>query len=160
MGQRQRAHGLSSRRRRPPHGHPPSIRRPNWLLFLLFGKILGRFREFWVNWLKSLSTFGDKYPQNPHEWLQDRTWDNPQRGLRGNLTWQGESNMALRGTSVLAERVLSSAERVHTSLRAFLCFHSIQPFSDSKIPHECVTLSNKIQLSSNFRATPIKSNPD
>jgi hypothetical protein len=28
-----------------------------------------------VNYLKSLSTSGDEYPQKPHEWLQNRTWD-------------------------------------------------------------------------------------
>jgi len=28
-----------------------------------------------VNFLKSLSIFGDKYPQNTHTWLQDRIWD-------------------------------------------------------------------------------------
>ena len=38
-----------------------------------------------VNCLKSLSTFDDNYPQNPHKWLRDRTWDNARRAFRGEV---------------------------------------------------------------------------
>jgi len=30
-----------------------------------------------------LSTFGDKYPQKTHKWLQDRIWDDPRRACCG-----------------------------------------------------------------------------
>ena len=49
-----------------------------------------------VNWLQWLATFRDKYPQNPHKWLQDRTWDSPRREEEHAGTEQAKRSRSLR----------------------------------------------------------------
>jgi len=66
------------------------------------------------NWPKNSSTFGEKYHQNPHKWLQDRTRDFPRRAFRGYLR-RGRNGRAEKPGASPGQLRWSSSHTAHDS---------------------------------------------